>query len=386
MDIKDFTYRNTPVKKTRVYEVHTLSQDGLNQYLDKNSYVHKFLKSLSPNRNTSINFCHNEIYSPELKPKTILQKNESDKFIKESKDFNSKRGDKGAVITINVNNFHKNIYYKPVTDSINFEKAEKIKNENYEDNYGINYKFSNSKNQQNESYVDCENANSEQESKEAEVSDNKKSPEDMKVLENVYNNLETKKKKNTFLQTSKQMFFNQNRLSQNSKNINSLKQKGFMNQKYSEDYNFAISTLREDFLKNIMSYNNTSKNSFSRNKYNGNFKSYEVPHLEYKRQSSNFRINLIRDKLENTILKTGKNTNVNPNNNEDLETINKKIEVENLKLKNYFENINKFTKSDNVKMYPSVSEITNSVNLRTTKLRLLNNKFMGERYDPTNYA
>lgn len=382
MDIKDFNYRETPIKKTRVYEVHTLNQDGLNQYLDKNSYVHKFLKSLSPNRSKSINFNHNDFCSSDISSKALQQDCLSDKNLKESKDFNSKRNEKGGVITINANNFHKNIYYKPINDSYKNEKAEKtqkIKNENHhEDNY-----FNSLNEDQNLNLAmhptEIPISNS--------INNEKKCSEYNQNLENNYANFENNNKKSTFLQTSKHMFSNQNRFSQ-IKNQNSLRQKGYLSPKYSEDYNFAISNLKEDFYKNLINNSNiASKNSFSKNKFpNGNFKSYEVPHLEYKRHSNNFRINLIRDKLENTLLKSGKNTNVNSNSNEDLEIINKNIEGENLKLKNYFENINKFVKNDKKKLYPSVNDITNCVNLRTTKLKLLNNKFMGERYDPTNYA
>jgi hypothetical protein len=376
MDIKDFTYRTTPIKKTREYEVHTLSQDGLNQYLDKNSYVHKFLKNLSPYRSTSNEFNQIKTYCPDINAKSKVQEYGSDKFLKEAKDLNNKRSDKGSVITINVNNFHKNIYYKPLSNSNNNEKSDQIKNESYSENNNIN-EF-NSYNNQN---YENENGILAKQSSEKLILDNKKS-----IEENNYANFDYKHKKKTFLQTSKNLLFSQNRFSPN-KNNNPLKQKGYLSPKYSEDYNCAISNLKEDLLNNSPNNNITSKNIFTRNKFPiGNFKSYEVPHLEYKRNSSNFRINLIRKKLENTLSKTGKNNNENPHNNEDLDSINKNIEFENLKLKNYFENINKFTKSDNQKQYPSVSDITNSVNLRTTKLKLSNNKFMGERYDPTNYA
>ncbi len=391
MDMKDFTYRQTPVKKTRVYEVHTLSQDGLNQYLDKNSYVHNFLKSISPHRSSS-NSNQNEFYSQESKEKNKHQAYESDKHLKESSDFNNNRRDKGSVITINVNNFHKNIYYKPASDSVNKEKAEKVKFENNHNHSFNNYSSNlnnNSESYTNNDLINNENTNLDKENLETPVSENKKSPEKILSRENSNGNFEGRNKKNAFLQTSKHMLFNNHRLSKNNKNTNALSQGGFLSPKYSEDYNFAISTLKEDFFNNLISNNihNSSKNVYGNNRFlQGNFKSYEIPHLEYKRNSSNFRINLIRDKLENTILKSGKNSNVNPNKNEELDTINKKIQVENIKLKNYFENIDKFSKNNNQKMYPSVSEMTNSVNLRTTKLRLMNNKFMGERYDPTNYA
>jgi hypothetical protein len=45
MNINDFNYRETPTKKTRQFEVHPLSVEGFNQYLNKDSYTHNFLKS-----------------------------------------------------------------------------------------------------------------------------------------------------------------------------------------------------------------------------------------------------------------------------------------------------------------------------------------------------
>ena len=47
MEINDYDYKTSPVKKTRQYEVHALSPDGVNQYLNKESYLHNFLNSPS---------------------------------------------------------------------------------------------------------------------------------------------------------------------------------------------------------------------------------------------------------------------------------------------------------------------------------------------------
>jgi len=376
MELKDFTYRNTPVKKTRVYEVHTLSQDGLNLYLDKNSYVHKFLKNLSPTR-TRMNF-HPEInhYPSDKSLQNKAQHKDLNISMKGSKDFNSgKSQEKGSVITINLNNFHKNMYYRPICESMDFEKNEKLENSETYNNMNNN-NFGNCNN--NSAIIELDENVKLNEEIDRINEENQKKIEEKKSVEFCS---KPKNKKNTFLQTSKHVFFNQNKYTQNQNYF-----RRFNSQKYSQDYNDAISNLKEKFNENMSNFH-TTKSPISPDKSNlGCFKSYEVPHLEYKRLSSNFRINMIRDKLENMFLKNGKNTNVDPKNNEDLETISKKIEIENLKLKNYFSNINKFSKSDDHGLYPSVSEITNSNNLRTTKLRLLNNKYMGERYDPTNFA
>lgn len=364
MDIRDFTYRTTPVKKTRMYEVHTLSPDGLHQYLDKNSYVHRFLKNPNSETVNKDEECQNNLYISDANLANKFSNKDLNRNLGESKDFNNKnQNEKGTVITINMNNFHKNIYYKPsnYNYSDGVEKNESSKNNNLFSNFNNNHQ--NSELSKNEEFPLYEKK--------------QRSVEEKSNFDNISNNLESKVKKNTFLQTSKQLLINPKKYIQNRYNQNR-----YNNQKYSEDYQTTINSLKEKFSNNFIS--NTSKNSSSPQRITyGTFKSYEVPHLNTQRQSSNFRVNLIRNKLENTLLKTGKDSKHNSSVN-DIDNLNKRIEDENKKLKNYFDNINRFTQDQG--FYPSVSQITNSNNLRTTKVKLYNNKYMGERYDPSNFA
>ncbi len=50
MNINNFDYVDEPYIKMKKFKVHVLSDDGFNKYLDKDSYIHKYLKSLSPRR------------------------------------------------------------------------------------------------------------------------------------------------------------------------------------------------------------------------------------------------------------------------------------------------------------------------------------------------
>ena len=50
MNINNFDYTNEPYLKMKKFKIHVLTDDGFNKYLDKDSYIHKYLKSLSPRR------------------------------------------------------------------------------------------------------------------------------------------------------------------------------------------------------------------------------------------------------------------------------------------------------------------------------------------------
>lgn len=50
MNITNFDYSPQPKYKFRKFGIHPLTDEGFNQYTDKDSYTHKFLKSLSPQR------------------------------------------------------------------------------------------------------------------------------------------------------------------------------------------------------------------------------------------------------------------------------------------------------------------------------------------------
>jgi hypothetical protein len=370
MEIKDFNYRSTPVNKTHVFEVHSLSPSGLNQYLDKNSYVHKFLKSVNPYKESNefnfypegnLNTCHN------------FNSIKSDVYDL-TRSMNKNSSERNQVVSINQSNYHKNLYHKPSIQSSNYNQNQK------EENKTSTQDFTNLNSNDKDKEYNYETKNEKSE-EDTQLDSNKKTcPQKSNFGNNLSKTAITLNKKNHFLQTSKQVF-NKNSFFQQNNN----KHNRYNSLKYSEDYLNTINTLKEKFSEDLN--DNTFKHKILPKSTLVNFKSYDVPHLEYKRQSNNFRINLIRDKLENTFLKSGKNSNVNFNHsaNEDIKLINNKIEKENLKLKNYFDNVKKFTKKDH-NLYPSVDQITNSVNLRTTKLRLLNNKYMGERYDPTNYS
>lgn len=406
MEIKDFNYRKTPYKKTRDYEVHTLSSDGLNQYLDKNSCVHKFLKSLSPVRQ---NFDNSKEFENFIYSKYSQEKDEQS-------DHDNNLNINQSVIKINTNNYNKSIYYKNPDSEIFLRKNNK--DSSY---YNLtNIQKNNANNKAYEVYENYSGENIGFFEKNRNISNNiendkknNKNPQNEDTCNNPFNSNASENvnettgnsnlngnyssninRNNAFLQTSRNLLCgNRQKQFLSPDPLQSKRAHHRYNSlKYSEDYLTSINSLKKKVTKNFGN-NNNSKYSVSPYKlFYGSFKSYDIPNLNYKRDSENFRINLIRNKLESTLLKSANNSiEVNdPANGKDdtcLRNINYRIESENLKLKNYFNNMEKFsTNKNNKTLFPTVSDITNSYNLRTSKLKLMNNKFMGERYNPHNFA
>lgn len=49
MDNKDFDYKTRPHSQAKLFNIHSLSQDGFDQYLSSNSHVHNYLDKISSN-------------------------------------------------------------------------------------------------------------------------------------------------------------------------------------------------------------------------------------------------------------------------------------------------------------------------------------------------
>lgn len=50
MNITNFTFNHSPFTKIKRYEIHTLSEEGIKNYTRKDSYVHRYLRSLDHQR------------------------------------------------------------------------------------------------------------------------------------------------------------------------------------------------------------------------------------------------------------------------------------------------------------------------------------------------
>ena len=163
------------------------------------------------------------------------------------------------------------------------------------------------------------------------------------------------------------------------KNINSRDYKSFANQltkssgKYKENYFNSVANLKESFEtpNNINTENLNLKNSYK------GFKSYEIPHINTGKISENYRINLFRENLEKSI----------KYHKPDLEkqSINTFIDEENIKLKVYMNKLDAFAEFNSSK-YPNLIQITKMNKLKTSNLKLSNNRYMGVKYDPHNYS
>lgn len=483
----DLKYTDIPTGKTRIFEIHPLSKEGFDQYLDKNSYLHQFIKNppiwIKENKNQNQNqFCTSK-YNYNKEYDNIYE----EEFEEEEENKDNQKFKSGA-ITINNDNFHKSIYHRhqnyqnqsnqnkdkknetffPMKTGQKFNPNSTSSNLNFNNASNKNYTMQNfdyneeDEEKNNEYYGNGNVNNNELFANENENEENNKNEEEgINNLNNPYLNLpklENNKEKegkekekeakdeiskeNLLLKTSKNFIMNNNsnniannsnskinlnflksHLDSTTKNFNGVHKNNsnkynslFYNKnKYKENYFNSFYNLKNSFDSIVLGKNN----SHSLRK-NGNFKSTEVPHLNYKRSSDNFRINLLRNKMEKTLKNelNGKSLIASMDKeggvNEVIENINK----ENFKLRKYMNNINEFntfnstttsnpiskanstshhfggqsnfsnsshSAMDSRSYHPNLKDILTSTNLRTSKLRLGNNKFMGERYNPNNY-
>lgn len=167
MNINDFNYRVTPVKKTRQYEVHTLSVEGFNQYLNKDSYLHNFLKSpgaLYTKENLE-GIKYNNLQQDNTNYLSPKNPNEGDEkfyhkkkdYLQTSRKFYPRSQAQSQVLSHNFNNNvnsrdqskYEEENHKSQNISGNFNKEIKEKNEEQKNEYENNQLFSQGQNQNN---------------------------------------------------------------------------------------------------------------------------------------------------------------------------------------------------------------------------------------------
>lgn len=396
MDLNIYKYRNTPVKKTRQYEVRVLSQEGLNQYIQKESYMHNFLQSPAA------------IYA------NITNKNEKAKGINfhdayqiqrpledDDKLYHRKRDviSLGRDIVKNRNSLRHS--YSQIPNDITQYPQEDL----FSPKENLNNSFNNNPKDQNPEEKNKEIENSPNKNT-LKVNENSNSNANENKNKEVYNFNDNKKKKE-FRQTAKNLYITQNRNIMKNAGSSSF----YYSNKYNENYQKSLINLKNNFEGNYFSPNNiTNANKLT---ISGNFKSYEIPNMNFKKDSNNFRVNLLRNKLEKTLLNNPYNFSQNEQENlNDINTnlknselnnntqkiiwpygdkdINDKIKGENDKLKKYLTLNNH--KNENIiangrkSYYPNLKDIVSSTDLKTSNVKLNNNKYMGERYNPHNYV
>ena len=47
MEFKNYDYTSTPSTMSRIYDIHSLSNKGLNQYLSPDSHFHNYLEKIN---------------------------------------------------------------------------------------------------------------------------------------------------------------------------------------------------------------------------------------------------------------------------------------------------------------------------------------------------
>lgn len=79
MNITNLEYNQTPFSQIKKYEIHTLTEEGTKNYLKKDSYVHRFLRSLDHEKIKDI-FDYKFHGVTEDKDRAISKSSEEDKL------------------------------------------------------------------------------------------------------------------------------------------------------------------------------------------------------------------------------------------------------------------------------------------------------------------
>jgi hypothetical protein len=160
-----------------------------------------------------------------------------------------------------------------------------------------------------------------------------------------------------------------------NKNYNSFNQND--NRKYKENYLNSVEKLKENFE----SPSRRNRNSKMGMKYD------DIPRIPNDKKFDNLNGKNENRKMNifcNGIEKTIKYYKLESNTRNMSELINE----ENIKLKNYMNNMNKFLDLGSVinEKYPHLNDFQKMKKLRYQNLIISNNRYMGEKYDPLNYA
>lgn len=159
------------------------------------------------------------------------------------------------------------------------------------------------------------------------------------------------------------------------------------NSKYKENYLNSVENLKENFIRN----NESPSNKSNKNKIKLGLMYNEIPRISDSKNYSP-RMNQFCNSIEKSI----KYYKIEP----DRKNLEELIDEENQKLKNYFSNMNKFIEMRNNSMdltnknnkeiekfnYPSLMDLQKMKKLKQQNLVLSGNRYMGEKYDPLNYA
>lgn len=160
----------------------------------------------------------------------------------------------------------------------------------------------------------------------------------------------------------------------NYKNYKSFNDSSSPSEKYKENYNSTVIDLK-DKLENSINFHLRVKNNKTRNLPLG-MKFNEIPHIQTKKPSDNYRINLLLESLERSI--NYQKPTVNTGN------LNEIIQEENNRLKLFKKNLDAFTGTNSPK-HPNLNQITKMTKLKESSVKISNSRFMGSKYDPYNY-
>jgi len=139
MDLKNYDYTEIPYSFSKFYDIHSLTNEGFNQYISNDSYAHKYLKN-----RIDINLLE-KIYNEEISNKSLLKNLKSNNLCNENENYFLK---------------NEKVNKNETNQESESNKPQKIKNEidNYESNkysqdFKINMNFDNNKDHDMDFYI-----------------------------------------------------------------------------------------------------------------------------------------------------------------------------------------------------------------------------------------
>jgi hypothetical protein len=333
MNIGNYEYVDQPVTTIKKFGIHPLSEDGVSRYFDGDSYTHKYLKSLSPQRVEDI---FNYGYSP--RKQGLVQTSDLISEEENNRPSNKRNKEITEIVSPEISNL-----------SSPFEKK-KLK--------PINSNFSSTLAQS------CSemNIHSSISSPRFQLNPLRKTTNDSLAF---YKNIQPKGtiSENSLRKLSSSNFKSLSPLRiKQHQGIKNIKFAEFNDSKYKYDYSTGYKTIKSGL--NFVTSQNFNPKSPS-------FKSYEIPRTDQlqaiKSLTSSPRAKMIKNRMELAIEKSSN------------------CERENEKMKNYLNNVIVEEETSNrTHRFPKISTITTQRSIKNIKIKT-GTRDMGEVYNPHNF-
>jgi len=334
MENKDYDYRTKPYSQAKIFDIHSLSQDGFSQYISPKSHIHNYLDKLSQNNFKSFYLGGDNSYRRSFSS-SLLMGNPPEENKEDNNEYNNNENQEEAEI-----------------DQARIEEGNKIEEEE-KTKMDFGYKTANEFFPKNI----------------IEKSENKRIP---KQIMNLNENM-NKTSGNFYVKSNINLL--SRRLDFTSSNF-----KGTINpvniNRFDKSYASNLNVLSsKDFFKN----KNKTEHKYNR-KYEG-FQSYNVPRVEKNNIDFKKPMNKLAQNIGKSCTGMKRLSSENPFSKEKLS----EVKQENLKLYTILKNQTnkKFLKFANL---PNISKVMDLPKLKMKKNPEVEKvKHMGERYNPYNF-